>query len=236
MRASHCPSGEGAFHSYGAYQCSQGRAEVCALQHWCSREPSQLRPRHTPGWLSASTGHVASNLCSVHTNRASVLNMWLRAFVTTAYGILSHWPKCALKQQPRDGARLIYMEWRLGPPLLFFSILFLLPVFKKKPKPGKCSPVIWLPTQSCCKVITFAICNFLKILPLFHKDARASKQNASMKKLNHNLKAWRRVSETDARRNSQVWQIFARLWVLLSHQKMGWSSGASLLKLTSGNK
>lgn len=57
---------------------------------------------------------------------------WLKAFVTTAYGILSHWPKCALKQQTHDGGRLIYMEWRLGPLLLFFSIFFLLPVFKKK--------------------------------------------------------------------------------------------------------
>lgn len=66
------------------------------------------------------------------------------------------------------------------------------------------SSSLWLPTQSCCKLFTFEVCNFLKILPLFHKDARANKQNESMKKLNHNLKAWRKVSETGARRNSQV--------------------------------
>lgn len=31
-------------------------------------QPSQFSPRHAPGWLRASAGHVASNLCSVHTN------------------------------------------------------------------------------------------------------------------------------------------------------------------------
>lgn len=71
MRASYCPSGGGRFHSYGAYQYSRSNAEVCAVQHWCSHGPPATfpeHPRHTPAWLRARAGHVASNLCSVHTN------------------------------------------------------------------------------------------------------------------------------------------------------------------------
>jgi len=31
-------------------------------------QPSQFSPKHIPVWLRTSAGHVASNLCSVHTN------------------------------------------------------------------------------------------------------------------------------------------------------------------------
>lgn len=170
-------------------------------------QTSLFSSRHTPGWLRASAGHVASSLCSVHANWVSVLNMWLKAFVATAYRILNCWPKCALKQQALDGGRLVCMEWRLGPLFLFsFSMLFLLPVFKKKSKLGKCPPLRAVANYLLLQFVTF------KILPLFHKGARANKQNESMKKSNHNLKAWRRAWEIGARRNSQVWQIFAFLW------------------------
>lgn len=125
--------------------------------------------------------------------------------------------KSALKEPAHDSAKLLYMELR--PPVLFFSsILFLL--YFKKSKPWKFLPVLGLPSPSCCKLFTFAFCNFFLILPLFHKDARANKQNESTKKLNHNLKAWRRVSETGARRSSQVLQIFSLLWVFFSNQDM----------------
>lgn len=84
----------------------------------------------------------------------------------------------------------------------------------------KISSIPWASLSELCKLFTFAFCNCFSFLPLFHKDARANKQNESMKKLNHNLKAWRRVSETGARRSSQVLQIFSLPWVLFSNQDM----------------
>lgn len=122
-------------------------------------QPSEFDPRHTPGWFRASTGHVASNPCSVHTDWVSVLDIWLKAFVATSNWILNYWPKSALKQPAHDSAKLLYMEWRFQPLLLFFSsILFLL--YLKKSKPGKFLPLLGLPSQSCCKLFTFVVCNF----------------------------------------------------------------------------
>lgn len=45
---------------------------------------------------------------------------------------------------------------------------------------------------------------FLHSLFLFLIGGKANKQNENMKKLNHNLKAWRKASETGAKRNLQV--------------------------------
>jgi len=82
--------------------------------------------------------------------------------------------------------------------MLFFSILSLSLVFKRKSKPR-----VVLQSSPVANYLLLQFVTFVYLI-LFHKDGRASKQNESMKKLNHNLKAWRRVSETGARRNSQV--------------------------------
>lgn len=134
-------------------------AEACAVQFlWASIKPSEFETRHCPGWLRASTGHVASNPCS---NWLPVLDIWLKTFVATSYWILNCWPKSILKQPAHDSAKSLYMEWRFWPLLLFLSsILFLL--YLKKSKPWKFLPFLGLPSQSCANYL------LLHFVTVFH--------------------------------------------------------------------